>query len=117
MTRPAKQTDRSRKSRRQSAFNSLTSDQRRAWTAFMRVRLRLTYEMNRQLQADSKLSLPDYDVLIALRYAPRAQMQIRDLAAGSLGGHCPLSHQLPPRSSRGLVALPPTPSVRRRAGI
>jgi hypothetical protein len=25
----------------------------------MRVRLRLTYEMNRQLQADSKLSLPD----------------------------------------------------------
>src|SRR5258708_37430830 len=91
MTRPTKQTDRSRKSRRQSAFNSLTSDQRRAWTAFMRVRLRLTYEMNRQLQADSKLSLPDYDVLIALRYAPRGQMQITELAAGIGGEPNPLS--------------------------
>ncbi len=33
----------------------------------MRVQLRVTYEMNRQLQADSNLSLPDYDVLNALR--------------------------------------------------
>src|SRR5260221_8452498 len=95
MTRPAKQTDRSRKSRPQSAFNSLTSDQRRAWTAFMRVRLRLTYEMNRQLQADSKLSLPNYDVLIALRYAPRGQMQITELAARIRWGSSRLSPHLP----------------------
>jgi hypothetical protein len=29
----------------------------------MRVQLRLAYEMNRQLLADSGMSLPDYDVL------------------------------------------------------
>src|SRR4051812_18454301 len=55
--------------RSDSAFRTLTADQRRTWLAYMRVQLRLTYEMNRQLQADSNLSLPDYDVLNALRYA------------------------------------------------
>src|SRR6266403_581738 len=103
MTRPAKQTDRSRKSRRQFAFNSLTPDQRRAWTAFMRVRLRLTYEMNRQLQADSSLSLPDYDVLIALRYAPRGQTQITELAAGIGWERSRLSHHVRRLESRSLV--------------
>ena len=47
----------------------------------MRVQLRLTYEMNRQLQADSDLSLPDYDVLNALRYASGGRMRIT--AAGT----------------------------------
>jgi hypothetical protein len=32
----------------------------------MRVQLRMNYEMNRQLQADSNLSLSYYDVLVAL---------------------------------------------------
>ena len=50
-----------------SAFETLTPGQQRAWLAYMRVQLRLTYEMNRQLQADSNLSLPDYDVLNALQ--------------------------------------------------
>src|SRR5439155_18615954 len=61
---------RSGKGRADSAFTTLTAAQQRAWLAYMRVQLRLTYEMNRQLQADSNLSLPDYDVLNALRYAP-----------------------------------------------
>jgi hypothetical protein len=44
----------------------LTPAQQRAWVAYMHVQLRLTYEMNRQLQTDSELSLADYDVLVAL---------------------------------------------------
>ncbi len=36
----------------------------------MRVQLRMAYEMNRQLQADSDLSLGDYDVLNALSDSP-----------------------------------------------
>ena len=50
---------RKRQGRSDSAFETLTADQQRAWLAYMRVQLRLTYEMNRQLQADSNLSLPD----------------------------------------------------------
>jgi len=79
----------------------------------MRVRLRLTYEMNRQLQADSKVSLPDYDVLIALRYAPRGRTQITELAAGIGWERSRLSHHLRRLESRGLVELRPATSDRR----
>ena len=47
----------------------LDRDQQRAWLAYIRIQLRLAYEMNRQLVADSGLSLPDYDVLTALSVA------------------------------------------------
>ena len=47
----------------------LEGDQQRAWLAYIRVQLRLSYEMNRQLLADSGISLPDYDVLTALSVA------------------------------------------------
>ena len=49
----------------------LEGDQQRAWLAYIRVQLRLSYEMNRQLLADSGMSLPDYDVLTALSVADR----------------------------------------------
>ena len=51
------------------------------WLAYIRVHLRLAYEMNRQLQADSDLSLPDYDVLTALGVTDPGRMPITMLAA------------------------------------
>src|ERR1700680_4825243 len=59
----------------------LEGDQQRAWLAYIRVQLRLAYEMNRQLLADSGLSLPDYDVLAALSVADGGRMQVTVLAA------------------------------------
>ena len=47
----------------------LKGTQQRAWLAYIRAQLRLAYEMNRQLLADSGMSLPDYDVLTALSVA------------------------------------------------
>lgn len=44
----------------------LTAGQSNTWVAYMKVQLRLNYEMNRQLQADHDLSLADYDVLVAI---------------------------------------------------
>jgi hypothetical protein len=64
-----------------SADGWLEGDQRRAWLAYIRVQLRLAYEMNRQLLADSGLSLPDYDVLTALSVADGGRMPITVLAA------------------------------------
>ena len=83
----------------------------------MRVRLRLTYEMNRQLQADSSLSLPDYDVLNALRYAPRGETQITELAARIGWERSRLSHHLRRLASRGLVELREAASDRRATEI
>lgn len=44
----------------------LDADEQRAWRAYLRMQGRLTARLNRQLQADSGLSLADYDVLVHL---------------------------------------------------
>jgi DNA-binding MarR family transcriptional regulator len=75
----------------------------RAWLAFMRVQQRLGYEMNRQLQADSDLSLADYDVLNALSGVPGESMQVSALAAQIGWERSRLSHHARRMESRGLV--------------
>jgi DNA-binding MarR family transcriptional regulator len=106
-----------RKNRPHSAFRTLTPDQQRAWLAYMRVQLRLTYEMNRELQADSNLSLPDYDVLNALRYAPGGRMQITALAALISWERSRLSHHVRRLQNRGLVESRQAPADRRATEI
>src|SRR5207237_8949093 len=83
----------------------------------MRVQLRLNYEMNRQLQADSDLSLPDYDVLNALRYAPGGRMRITALAARIGWERSRLSHHVRRLQNRGLVECRPAPADRRATEI
>src|SRR2546430_120126 len=65
----------------------LDEDQQRAWLAYIRVQLRLAYEMNRQLLADNGMSLPDYDVVTALSVADGGRMQTTVLAA-QIGWGC-----------------------------
>ena len=108
---------RKRKQGDESAFSKLTPAQQRAWLAFIRLRLRLTYEMNRQLQADSSLSLPDYDVLNALRYAPGGRMRITALAARIGWERSRLSHHVRRLQNRGLVECRPAPADRRAIEI
>jgi DNA-binding MarR family transcriptional regulator len=108
---------RKRKGRSDSAFETLTADQQRAWLAYMRVQLRLTYEMNRQLQADSNLSLPDYDVLNALRYAPGGRMRITALAARIGWERSRLSHHVRRLQNRGLVECGPASADRRSTEV
>jgi DNA-binding MarR family transcriptional regulator len=106
-----------RPSRAESAFTMLTAEQQRAWLAYMRVQLRLTFEMNRQLQADSTLSLPDYDVLNALRYAPGGRMRITGLAARIGWERSRLSHHVRRLQKRGLVESRPAPGDRRATEV
>ena len=81
----------------------LDVNQRRAWLAYIRVQLRLAYEMNRQLLADSGMSLPDYDVLTALSVADGGRMQITVLAAQIGWERSRVSHHVRRMSGRGLV--------------
>jgi DNA-binding MarR family transcriptional regulator len=101
----------------ESAFGTLTPDQQRAWLAYMRVQLRLTYEMNRELQADSDLSLSDYDVLNALRYAPGGRMRITGLAARIGWERSRLSHHARRLEKRALVECRLAPADRRATEI
>jgi DNA-binding MarR family transcriptional regulator len=91
----------------------LEGDQQRAWLAYIRVQLRLAYEMNRQLLADSGLSLPDYDVLTALSVADGGRMPITVLAAHIGWERSRLSHHARRMSARGLVTCGPSAADRR----
>jgi len=86
----------------------LSPKQQRAWIAFMRVQLRMSYEMNRQLQADSGLSLSDYDVLVALSDVGDKGMRVSDLAAQIGWERSRLSHQLRRMEERGLTERCPS---------
>jgi DNA-binding MarR family transcriptional regulator len=81
----------------------LQGDEQRAWLAYIRVQLRLAYEMNRQLLADSGMSLPDYDVLTALSVAEGGRMQITALGAQIGWERSRVSHHVRRMSARGLV--------------
>jgi DNA-binding MarR family transcriptional regulator len=69
----------------------------------MRVQLRMNYEINRQLQLDSGLSLADYHVLNALSNAPGHKLQITDLAVMIGWERSRASHQVRRLCERGLT--------------
>jgi DNA-binding MarR family transcriptional regulator len=81
----------------------LSGDEQRAWLAYIRIQLRLTYEMNRQLLADSGVSLADYDVLTALGVAEEGRMPVTVLAAQIGWERSRVSHHVRRMSTRGLV--------------
>ena len=91
----------------------LDGDQQRAWLAYIRVQLRLAYEMNRQLLADSGMSLPDYDVLTGLSVAEGGRMPITVLAAQIGWERSRVSHHVRRMSARGLVTCGPSAADRR----
>ncbi|MGS0688031.1 MarR family winged helix-turn-helix transcriptional regulator [Nakamurella sp. GG22] len=86
----------------------LTDEQQETWFSYMRVMLRLTYEMNRQLQSDSDLSLSDYDVLNALADSPGGRLQLTALATRIGWERSRVSHHLQRMGKRGLVQLVPS---------
>ena len=86
----------------------LSPAQQRAWVAYMRVQLRMNYEINSQLQRDSDLSLADYHVLNALSMARDHTLQVSDLAAIIGWERSRLSHHLRRLTERGLTKRVPS---------
>jgi DNA-binding MarR family transcriptional regulator len=86
----------------------LSATELQAWRAFMRVQMRMNYEMNRQLQSDNDLSLADYHVLNALTEAPGGRLQVSDLAALIGWERSRASHQLRRLCERGLAERVPS---------
>jgi DNA-binding MarR family transcriptional regulator len=91
----------------------LEGDQQRSWLAYIRVQMRLAYEMNRQLLADSDLSLADYDVLTGLSVADQGRMPITVLGAQIGWERSRVSHHVRRMSARGLVTCELSAADRR----
>ena len=88
---------------RSSKKTGLTAEQEEAWFAYMRVVLRLEYELNRQLQQDNDLSLADYGVLNALADSPDGRLQVTSLSIRIGWELSRVSHHLRRMEARALV--------------
>lgn len=68
--------------------------QQRAWRAYIDGHQRLMTALNRQLQSDSDLSLPEYRILVLLSEAPDRRLRMSELADGVLSSRSRLTHQI-----------------------
>jgi DNA-binding MarR family transcriptional regulator len=87
----------------------------RAWRALQFMQLRLNAALARQLAAESDLSYPDYQVLVALTDRPDGRARVSELAHQLGWEQSRLSHHLARMEKRGLVSKEQCPSDRRGA--
>ncbi|KQT90890.1 MarR family transcriptional regulator [Marmoricola sp. Leaf446] len=81
----------------------LTGDQQRVWRRWLAVQAALPAALHRQLQQDSGLSLPDFDVLVQLTDQVDGRVRVSVLAAELQWERSRLSHHVKRMESRGLV--------------
>lgn len=93
----------------------LTADEQRTWRAYLQAGTRLRARLNRQLQADSGLSLPEYEVLVQLSEAPGGQVRPVQLGQDLNWEQSRLSHLLTRMNRRGFVAREDCPGDARGA--
>jgi len=93
----------------------LTADEQRAWRSYLRAGTLLSTQLNRQLQTDSGLSLPEYEVLVQLSEAPAGQLRPFQLGLALQWEQSRLSHLLSRMTRRGFVARQECPGDARGA--
>jgi hypothetical protein len=72
----------------------LDDGEQRAWRCYLQLHRQLLARLNRQLQADSGLSLADYEVPVRLAEAPDGRLRPFELQRGLEWEQRRLSHQL-----------------------
>src|ERR1700693_6144321 len=95
----------------------LTPDEQQAWRAYVRAGSLLTARLNRLLQADCGLSLPEYEVLVQLSEAPQGKLRPFQLGLALDWEQSRLSHMLSRMSRRGFVARQDCAGDRRGADV
>jgi DNA-binding MarR family transcriptional regulator len=95
----------------------LTPDEQRAWRTYLRMSALLPARLGRQLQRDSGLSLPEYEVLVQLSEAPGGRLRPYQLCEALSWEQSRLSHQLTRMERRGLVAREECPADGRGAFV
>lgn len=81
----------------------LTADEQRAWRTYLRMSSLLPAQLNRQLQRDSGLTLPEYEVLVQLSEATGRQLRPYQICEALNWEQSRLSHQLTRMQHRGLI--------------
>jgi DNA-binding MarR family transcriptional regulator len=81
----------------------LSEDEQRAWRTYLRMGSLLPAALNRQLQHDCGLTLPEYEVLVQLSEAPEQRLRPFQICDSLNWEQSRLSHQLTRMQHRGLV--------------
>jgi DNA-binding MarR family transcriptional regulator len=81
----------------------LSTDEQETWRTYLRMSSLLPAALNRQLQQDCGLTLPEYEVLVQLSEAPGRQLRPFQICEGLNWEQSRLSHQLTRMERRGLV--------------
>ncbi|MDQ6657664.1 MAG: MarR family winged helix-turn-helix transcriptional regulator [Actinomycetota bacterium] len=95
----------------------LTAAEQQAWRAVHRLRGPLIGALGRQMAIDSGLSMPDYEVLVALSESADAAVHVRDLLRSTDWEASRLSHHLTRMQVRGLVGRQPCPQDGRSSEV
>jgi DNA-binding MarR family transcriptional regulator len=95
----------------------LTEKQQRVWRGWLAMNARLPAALHKQLQEDSGLSLPDFDVLVQLTDTPAGKVRILALAHALGWERSRLSHHIKRMEARGLVEREECPEDGRGAFV
>lgn len=82
----------------------LSEDEQRVWRAYLRMSSLLPAALNRQLQHDCGLTLPEYEVLVQLSETPGHRMRPFQICEALNWEQSRLSHQLTRMERRGLIS-------------
>ncbi|HBJ72545.1 MAG TPA: MarR family transcriptional regulator [Actinobacteria bacterium] len=82
----------------------LTADQQQSWRAWIAASTLLPEILGRDLQCESGLTLPDYEILVRLSESPDRRIRMSDLAERTLASRSRLSHQVDRMEKAGLVS-------------
>lgn len=82
----------------------LSAEEQRSWRAFIRLHQKVSSRLTADLQAHSKLSGADFEVLVALTDVPEGRVRFQELAREIDWEQSRLSHQIRRMAGRDLVA-------------
>jgi DNA-binding MarR family transcriptional regulator len=95
----------------------LDDEEQRAWRGWLDLNAQLSAILNRHLQTTSGLSLPDYDVLVALTDVPERSLRMFELGTRLGWEKSRVSKQVSRMAVRGLVERRECPDDRRGAFV
>ena len=91
----------------------LTTSQQQAWRAFIEASWALHNRLEDDLRAQTRLSMPDYHVLVVLSEAPERRLRMGELAGRLVFSPSRCTYQITSMVRRGLVAKEHCPGDRR----
>jgi DNA-binding MarR family transcriptional regulator len=81
----------------------LTAEEERVWRRWLTLNARLSATLQRELQDDAGLSMPDFEVLVHLTDSPAGRVRVTDLARLLQWERSRVSHHVTRMESRRLV--------------